>query len=148
MKKIISILFTLCLATASLFAQSNKKSPISQEEFRAKQEAFIIEKANLNKEEATKFFPVYFELQDKKKRINDRMHNAFKKGKDPETTDAEYEVITTNILNDRIASNELERSYYEKFKKILPPKKIFRIQHAEMKFHRELLKNVNKKKHN
>lgn len=44
-------------------AQKNK---LSKEEFRARQEAFITENAQLTPKEAKEFFPLYFELQDKK----------------------------------------------------------------------------------
>lgn len=145
MKKLLYIIVILCLGVITIQAQNHKKPSISQEEFRARQEVFITEKANLSKEEATKFFPVYFELQDKKKKINDRVWGYFKKGKDPKTTDAQYEEYTDNILNERIASDELDKSYFDKFKKILPPGKLFKVQYAEMKFHRELLKGMNKK---
>ena len=36
-------------------------------------------------------------------------------------------------------------TYFDKFKKILPCKKIYLVQRAEMRFHRELLKGMHKK---
>ena len=48
---------------------------MSPDEFRAKQKAYITEKAGLTKEEAAKFFPVYFEVQDRKKQLNDEAWN-------------------------------------------------------------------------
>lgn len=118
---------------------------LSPEEFRAKQKAFIIEKAGLNKEEAAKFFPVYFELQDKKKALNDKAWGLLRKGKDDKTTEAQYAEILKGVYDARSASDKLERDYYEKFKKILSNKKIYMVQKAEMRFHRELLKSANRK---
>ena len=98
----------------------------------------------LTKEEAAKFFPVYFELQDKKKALNDKAWGLIRKGKDDKTTEAQYAEIMEGVYDARIASDQLERTYYEKYKKILSNKKIYMVQKAEMRFHKELLKKAKK----
>ena len=146
MKRLIILLFIICGFTPLLWAMDGcNQQRLSPEEFRAKQKAFIIEKAGLNKEEAAKFFPVYFELQDKKKAFNDKAWGLLRKGKDDKTTEAQYAEILKGVYDARSASDKLERDYYEKFKKILSNKKIYMVQKAEMRFHRELLKNANRK---
>ena len=146
MKRLIILLFIICGFTPLLWAMDGcNQQRLSPEEFRAKQKAFIIEKAGLNKEEAAKFFPVYFELQDKKKALNDKAWGLLRKGKDDKTTEAEYAEILKGVYDARSASDKLERDYYEKFKKILSNKKIYMVQKAEMRFHRELLKSANRK---
>lgn len=146
MKRLIILLFIICGFTPLLWAMDGcNQQRLSPEEFRAKQKAFIIEKAGLNKEEAAKFFPVYFELQDKKKALNDKAWGLLRKGKDDKTTEAQYAEILKGVYDVRSASDKLERDYYEKFKKILSNKKIYMVQKAEMRFHRELLKNANRK---
>lgn len=146
MKRLIILLFIICGFTPLLWAMDGcNQQRLSPEEFRAKQKAFIIEKAGLNKEEAAKFFPVYFELQDKKKALNDKVWGLLRKGKDDKTTEAQYAEILKGVYDARSASDKLERDYYEKFKKILSNKKIYMVQKAEMRFHRELLKSANRK---
>ena len=146
MKRLIILLFIICGFTPLLWAMDGRNQQrLSPEEFRAKQKAFIIEKAGLNKEEAAKFFPVYFELQDKKKALNDKAWGLLRKGKDDKTTEAQYAEILKGVYDARSASDKLERDYYEKFKKILSNKKIYMVQKAEMRFHRELLKSANRK---
>ena len=146
MKRLIILLFIICGFTPLLWAMDGcNQQRLSPEEFRAKQKAFIIEKAGLNKEEAAKFFPVYFELQDKKKALNDKAWGLLCKGKDDKTTEAQYAEILKGVYDARSASDKLERDYYEKFKKILSNKKIYMVQKAEMRFHRELLKSANRK---
>ena len=146
MKRLIILLFIICGFTPLLWAMDGcNQQRLSPEEFRAKQKAFIIEKAGLNKEEAAKFFPVYFELQDKKKALNDKAWVLLRKGKDDKTTEAQYAEILKGVYDARSASDKLERDYYEKFKKILSNKKIYMVQKAEMRFHRELLKSANRK---
>ena len=146
MKRLIILLFIICGFTPLLWAMDGcNQQRLSPEEFRAKQKAFIIEKAGLNKEEAAKFFPVYFEPQDKKKALNDKAWGLLRKGKDDKTTEAQYAEILKGVYDARSASDKLERDYYEKFKKILSNKKIYMVQKAEMRFHRELLKSANRK---
>ena len=127
MRKLIALVVLLCGFMPVLWAADGCDQHLSREEFRAKQKAFIIEQAGLNKEEAAKFFPVYFELQDKKKKLNDESWDLMRKGKDDKTT-------------------ELDKTYLGKFKKILSSKKIFLVQRAEMRFHREMIKGMNRSK--
>ena len=92
-QKLTTLLFILCL---TLSVQAQKKPGFSKEEFRAKQEAYLTQKAELTAEEAGKFF--------------------------------------------RLESDKLDIEYLNRFKKILSPKKLFKLQRAEIKFHRDLLK--------
>lgn len=138
-QRVATLLIIACISI-SMQAQDKKKPGFSKEAFRAKQEAYLTERTDLTKEEAAKFFPVYFELQDRKKTINDKAWEKARKGKDPKTTDAEYEVIIDDIVKARIDADKLDLIYLQKFKKILSPRKIYKLQRAEMKFHRDILK--------
>ena len=128
-----------------LWAADGCDQHLSREEFRTKQKAYIIEQAKLTKEEAAKFFPIYFELQDKKKKLNDESWNLMRKGKDDKTTEAQYKEINEKIAENRIAADQLDRTYLGKFNKILSSKKIFLVQRAEMRFHREMIKGMHRK---
>lgn len=150
MNKIIlafTLIFGLCLNSA--MAQKDNGC-MSKQEFQERQKEFLSNKAGLTKEEADKFFPLYFELQDKKFQYNKDAWDKIKKGKrDKNLTDAEYSKITEDIVKSRITVDELELEYLKKYRKILPAKKIFEIQRAEMRFHRELLKDTkNNRPHN
>ena len=145
MKRVFLLLMISCLGIIGAFAQDWGKPKMSQEEFREKQEAFITKKAKLTKEEASRFFPLFFELQDRKKALNDKAWSQVKKGKKENVSEAQYEAIITSVLNVRIASDKLEKEYFFKFKGILSCEKIFKIQGAEMRFHRELLKDLGRK---
>jgi len=129
-----------CLSCFSLTALPPQKPRISPEEFRARQKEFLIQKAELTPEEAAKFFPVYFELQDKKKAINAKAWKQVHQGKEEGTTDAAYEQIVEDVIQARIASSQLDLEYLKEFKKILSPAQIYKLQRAEMKFHRHLFK--------
>lgn len=145
MKRLFLLMMISCFAVVGAFAQEWNRPKMSQEEFRQKQTVFLTERAGLTKEEAAKFFPIYYELQDKKKALNDQAWAKMRKGKHEDLTEAQYESIITSILNNRIASDKLEKAYFLKFKTILSCEKIFKVQGAEMRFHRELLKELGRK---
>lgn len=136
---IILIIFnTILSSSVYAFCINNH---IGIEEFRNKQKEYFIKKAGLTPEEANKFFPLYFELQDKKMEYNKEVWKNIRKGNNENTTDAEYANISENIIKTRITIDKLELEYLDKYKKILSPKKIYSIQRAEMRFHRELIKD-------
>ncbi|WP_294616190.1 hypothetical protein [uncultured Bacteroides sp.] len=142
MKKLIVLLVMMCSLAPLLRAADGSDQHLTPDEFRAKQKTYIIEKAGLTKEEAAKFFPLYFELQDKKKEQNDKAWNLIRQGKDEKTTEAQYDAIMEGVYDARIASDRLDKTYFAKFKKILSAKKLYLVQKAEMRFHRELLKGM------
>lgn len=119
---------------------------LSKEEFRARQQAYITEKAGLTVAEAEDFFPLYFELQDRKHQLNDEAWKLMREGKKEGVTEARYDEIMESVYDARIAADRLEKSYYGKFKKILSSKKIYLVQQAEMRFHRELLRQAGRRK--
>lgn len=64
MKKLIVLFFFACVSVLHLFAEDDVNQKLTPEQFQAR--SFATQHAGL-REEATSFFPVYFELQDKKK---------------------------------------------------------------------------------
>lgn len=132
---IILLACTFCL---SGLAQKRDKSTVI--EFRLKKQTYMAQKAGLTEEESQKFFPLYFEFQDKKKEINKQAWSIAKKGKAPETTDQEYEEIIDNFFDNQEAIIELEKEYIKKYREILSDKKIYMVYWAEIKFSRNMMK--------
>ena len=100
----------------------------------------MAQKAGLTEEESQKFFPLYFEFQDKKKEINKQAWGVAKKVKNPGTTDQENEVIIDYFFDNQEAVIKLEKEYIKKYREILSNKKIYMIYWAEIKFSRNMLK--------
>ena len=132
------IILVACLFCMPTFAQ--KKDKYTESEFRTKKQAYIAQKAELTPAESEKFFPLYFEFQNKKKEINKHAWNLAKQGKASETTDLEYEEIIDNFFDDQEAIVKLEREYIDKYRKILSDKQIYRVYWAEFKFNRNMIK--------
>lgn len=142
MYKNILLTIILSISSISLFAQ---KPRMSREEFRQCQEKYIKEQTGLTQQEAQQFFPLYFELQDKKDAINRQAWVQMRKGKEENLSEAEYNKIVEEIIKARISCDQLDLEYLHKYQKFLSSKQIFNIQRAEMWFHRELLKPHRKK---
>lgn len=142
-----ALIWIVVLAFAPLvWATGGCDQRLSKEEFRARQQAYITEKAGLTAAEAEDFFPLYFELQDRKQQLNDEAWKLMREGKKEGVTEARYDEIMESVYDARIAADRLEKSYYGKFKKILSSKKIYLVQQAEMRFHRELLRQAGRRK--
>ena len=132
------ITLVACLFCVSTFAQ--KKSQTSETEFRAKQQAYMSQKAGLSPEESKQFFPLYFEFQDKKKEINKEAWGIAKQGKKPGTTEAEYKEIIDTFFDNQEIIAKLEKEYIKKYRKFLSEKKIYMVYWAERKFSRNMMK--------
>ena len=85
------------------------------------------------------------QLQDKKKELNDKAWELLRMGKGKDLSDAQYNEIMNEVYDTRIDIAQLEKNYYTKFQAILTSKQLYEVQRAEMRFHRELLKGMNKR---
>lgn len=146
MKKMKTVTCTCLLVLLGCLSALAQNKRLTREEFRERQRIYFTEQADLTQQEAARFFPLYFELQDKKGRLNHEAMEQMRKGKEENLTEAEYDRIVENVLKSRITGDELELEYLKKYKKFLTSKKIYRLQKAEMHFHRELLKDANGKR--
>ena len=132
------ITLVACLFCIATFAQ--KKKQTSETEFRAKQQTYMSQKAGLTQEESKQFFPLYFEFQDKKKEINKEAWEIAKQGKNPDTTEAEYETIIDTFFDNQETIAKLEKEYIKKYREFLSEKKIYLVYWAERKFSRNMMK--------
>ena len=138
MKTQYIILLIACFFCIPTFAE--KRNPNNETEFRSKQQTYMAKKAELTQEESEKFFPLYFEFQDKKKEINREAWEITRKGIKTETTELEYEQIIDKFFDNQETIAKLEKEYIKKYRKILSAKKIYMIYWAERKFTRNMLK--------
>ena len=140
---LLLIISVICLA-ASAQEQTSKPRPprMTPEEFRTKQKEFIITHAELTEAESTAFFPLYFELQSKKHEINGRVWKKARAVRPHERTEEECNEMIDALADVKIECATLEKQYLAKFKEILPAKKLMRVQMAEDRFQRELLKGI------
>ena len=141
MKKVF-LLVTLLVVTLCWAADGMAQERLSREQFKTRQQSYLMEKAGLTVDESAKFFPIYFELQDKKTEINNTYWKVFQNIKPGETTEEQYTEMLKTIYDTRIRIDKLEQSYCEKFLKIISAEKLCKIFMAETNFHRDLMMNL------
>jgi len=130
----------LCVGIASANAQKHKK--FSPAEFEAELEQFIVTDACLSPEDASRFFPLYREMRKKQMAF----FGADRRYRHIDTSDDRVcaEAIKSHDRND-IEMKKIQQEYHEKFMKILPASKVFRIILSEDKFHRKVFKRAAKR---
>ena len=137
MKKVVLLIFCVSLFMKGT-AQDNQRPKFDPAKFRAAQEQFITQAAVLSPSEASDFFPVYNELQEKKRALFDRQRRLgmFK------PTDNEGCVKAIHERDKlQLEMTKLEQSYHNKFLKVLPASKVYDVIKAEDKFHRQMLRH-------
>lgn len=139
---IISILLVLCGILA--IAQEPKKFDPAQ--FEADLEQFVTTEARLTPAESAEFFPLYREMRKKQMAYfcDHRRWHYVDEADDKACADA-----IRRIDNNDLEIKRLQQAYHEKFLRILPASKVYRIIKAEEKFHRQQFKRIhaNGKRH-
>lgn len=144
MKKVVAFLYLVMVLTLTS-AMAKHPQRLSPEEFRARQQAYLTERIGLTDAEATKFFPLYFELQDKKKEVNDEYWKLFHRDATKEMSEKECKKFLIQNFDTRIEVAELEKTYIDKFLKVISAQKLCKLYMAEANFHREMLKGMRHK---
>lgn len=139
---IISILLVLCGVLA--IAQEPKKFDPAQ--FEANLEQFVATEARLTPAESAEFFPLYREMRKKQMAYfcDHRRWHYIDEADDKACADA-----IRRLDNNDLEIKRLQQAYHEKFLRILPASKVYRIIKAEDKFHRQQFKRIhaNGKRH-
>jgi hypothetical protein len=120
-------------------AMPNHSGQFSAAEYWKQQKAFFTEKAGLTEDESEKFFPLYNELQQKKRELNREVRRmSYQDNQSEDQARKTLDVIAETNL--KIA--QLEKEYLEKFKEVLPASKILKVQNAEDQFNSQILKDI------
>lgn len=140
MKKINSVLCALALVSAVAFAQNpkgekknNKDSEQWREKVRAEQVSFLTSELNLTEAEAQAFWPVYNDVQQKRREAFQQQHEAFKalqEGADGN----EAEALLNQYLQAKKSCEAFETDAVARYQKVLSVNKVAKLLLAEEKF--------------
>jgi hypothetical protein len=140
MKKLFTCMILMTLSLISI-AQNNPEKTNKQqllEKIEAQRSAYITSKLDMTSEESAKFWPLYNEYSRKRMEL--------KKENKAQNTDNLSEQESRMELDEQIESQEkalaLKKSYYEKFKAVLPAAKLAKLESAEQEFRREILRQI------
>jgi hypothetical protein len=137
-KKLIYLLISL-MFTLNIGAQNQQK--FSPEKFDAELHEFITSQAKLTPQEATKFFPIYKEMQGKQRAIYEKQRILGMQR--PHDESSCLKAIRERDAID-LELKRIQQSYHEKFLEIMPASKLYEVLQAEDRFHRRMLRRFNR----
>ncbi len=144
MNKIFTIIFVAVLVIWVNPANGqipNGKSmpPMDRGSIQAKKNAFITAELGLTPEEAAEFIPLSQELEARKFEMNQRCKKLSRELKHKRNiSNDDYDKVIKLCLDINIQEAQLEKEYYDKFREILSPEKLYKYRSAELKFARSI----------
>lgn len=131
--------YLLVLLLALFAAKASYAQPGKADKVEALKVSFITEKINLTTTEAQSFWPLYNEYNDKIKFARKAFRQQYANVTDFKT-DKEADDYLNAELKLRQTEVDLQKEYFDKFKKILGSKKTGLLRKAEEEFKKEVLK--------
>lgn len=142
----------ICIALISTFVvaaqeKGKENKTFDLEKFKTAKMAYLVHEADLTPEEANLLSPIYFEMQEKRFRLMMKMRVKSKELRSSTNPSGEECLkAVDDILENQIENANIEKAYYQKFKKILPPQKLLKLKHADYHFAQEMLKQNDKRR--
>lgn len=143
------LVITVLLSTF-FYTKSQPNIRNTKQKIEAQKVAFMTRRLNLTVEEAQKFWPVYNEYMIKKNNLlkKEKALLAKFKNKSENLSDKELEKLADDNIEIQIKEANLAKIYHQKFKTVLPIKKVIRYYQAENQFKRVILNQYRKKNAN
>ena len=137
MKKILCIIImTITALTVSAEQEEKKFNP---QQFQRDQETFIIKEAKLTPQEATAFFPLFRELQNKQRALFSQQR---KLERQKPSNDKDAAKIITAMDEIEMETAKLRALYHKKFCKAIAPMKVKACIKAEEKFKHKMMEHI------
>lgn len=145
----VSILLILLSVTAQVAGQHHPMKPQKEEkmeQIKAHKVAFITDRLALTPEEAQRFWPVYNEFEDKREaELRNFRDNFIDKYPDLMViSDKDAEVLVDAHMDHRERMLVLEKQYNQKFREVLPIKKVLLLLESEKEFKKVLMDKIRK----
>ncbi|MDR3262085.1 MAG: hypothetical protein LBT78_09690 [Tannerella sp.] len=151
MKRNVLITF-MAVMLFSLFAVAQESKDetrkFDKQSFQAKRNAYITAEIGLTANEAADFIPLDNELKEKLFEAGRECRKLIRESHSQEPlSDAAYLKLIDCSIETRIKEAQLEKEYYEKFKQILSPMKLYKYQQADFKFMKDFMGGGNRHIH-
>ena len=149
MKKIISIVFVLALTGTLAFAQrghrgaDKKDGDAWREKVRAEQVAFLTSELDLTEAEAQAFWPVYNDVQKQRREAFKAVHDAYK-ALEEGLEEADAAALLDGYLEAKAACSRIDSESVDRFKAVLPMKKVAKLLLSEEKFRHQQIGKLQK----
>lgn len=146
MKKLFFLIILSLAFSEALLAQKGPLGEQAKERIEAYKIAFFTEKLQLSPDESKQFWPLYNELENAEKNIRQKYGLE---GKRLELlSDSELENYVEQQLKLEEEMVKVRREYFNKFKKILPIRKVAMLQKVDKEFKRHLLQELRNRPQN
>lgn len=141
MKRNIMYGFLLFILSISISQAQERRS--KEERIQALKVAFITEELNLTPEQSQGFWPLYNELQGKLKKLK---KDRIKRPDIDNMSDAELEKLLENHLKVEEEKAALNRTYAQRFKKVITIRQVVKLTQSEHRFRKELLRRAKERR--
>jgi len=142
-KRIFIPLIAGIICSISLFAQeqSGDKRKFDKDAYCAKRNVYITAEIGLTADEAVDFIPLDNEFKQKMFEAGKECRKLGKERRSQNMkSEADYIKLIDCHLDTRLKEAQIEKEYFEKFKKILSAEKLYKYLEADSKFMREFMK--------
>ena len=142
-------LLVFFISSFTITAQVKTKNH-NKEKFRAYKVAFLTEKLDLTAQEAQEFWPIYNAFDKKKNELRYKERYLISKeikaaGGLDALSEKQAKDFSLRIINSRKDAEKLTTNFYNKLPKIIPYKKIIKLEIAEKSFHSKLIRKLRSK---
>lgn len=135
------LLFFLLKVNCEVKAQNVSR----KEQLESQKVAFFTKQLNLTVEEAQAFWPVYNEYQRKNDELNSKRRQLLSQlGNETHLSEKELTALADNYIILQTDEAKLASQYHEKFKTVLPIRKVVAYYRVEQKYKRFLLQQFQK----
>lgn len=115
---------------------------ISSEQVESLRIAFLTKKLDLSPAEAQSFWPLYNEYSAKKSELKSKRKQ---RPNLEELNDIQTNKLLDEIIQAKQSEIDLDKTYVEKFREVLPAKKVMLLFISERKFKEEILRDVKRR---
>ena len=139
----IFLLFLAFLTTTVAVAQPGKGK--GRERVEAAKVSFLTEKMSLTPEQAQKFWPLYNEMDDKRRELK-RKSRVFRDEDLESLSDAQLKQGLKDMMDFRQKELDLEKAYQDKFLTVISPRLLASLYRSEKEFMRKLQQRMENRK--
>lgn len=140
-----SVLLTIVgvALTFGVMAQPNRRIDKAEERIESVRIAFITDRLRLSPEESQNFWPVYNQYYDELKSLREKYQP---KKELFDMSDAEADNFIRDHLDMEQKELDLKRTFFERLRKVISPKKIAQLGRIEQQFKAKLLERLSEKR--
>jgi len=140
--KLKLFLFLIFIPILGFGQRMGKDREEKGERIQAAKVAYITSRLNLNTPQSQQFWPIYNEFEEARKKIKKQIKKLVLENANKEATDDQIRADIKKMFLLRQEELDLEKTYSEKFLKILTPKQLVDFYRAEKEFTSLLLKRL------